>query len=40
MTYKVSSGTGHKVVTSEALGAGSVLVNGERKESLGEEESL
>jgi len=30
----------HKVVTSEALGAGSVLVSGERRESLGEEESL
>jgi len=30
----------HQVVTSEALGAGSVLVSGERRESLGEEESL
>jgi len=30
----------HKVVTSEALGAGSVLVSRERRESLGEEESL
>jgi len=30
----------HEVVTLEALGAGSVLVSGERRESLGEEESL
>jgi len=29
---------GHKVVTSEALGPGSVLVSGERRESLGEKE--
>jgi len=28
----------HKVVTSEALGAGSMLVSRERRESLGEEE--
>ena len=30
----------HKVVTSEALGPGSVLVSRERRESLGEEECL
>jgi len=30
----------HKIVTSEALGAGSVSVSGERRESLREEKSL
>jgi len=30
----------HKVITSEALGPGSVLVSRERRESLGEEECL
>ena len=30
----------HKVVTSDALGPGSVLVNRERRESLREEECL
>jgi len=30
----------HKVVTSEALGPGSVLVSRERRESLGKEECL